>query len=64
MMKLRRRIERYLRRTQTSATRFGQDVLNDRSFVFELRRGRKVGAQVAGRVQAWLDRAERRSRAR
>jgi len=55
----RRRIELYLKRTGTTPSRFGHDVLNDRGFVFQLRDGRRVGARVAARVQAWLDRADR-----
>jgi len=58
-MTLRRRIELYLKRTGTPPTRFGQEVLNDRAFVFQLRRGRRVGAGVSARVKAWLDRADR-----
>lgn len=58
-MTLRRRIELYLKRTGTTPSRFGHDVLNDRAFVFQLRNGRQVGARVTARVQAWLDRADR-----
>jgi len=58
----RRRIERYLKRTGITPTRFGQAVLNDRAFVFQLRKGRRVGPRVAARIKAWLDREDRRRR--
>jgi hypothetical protein len=59
-MLLRRRIERYLRRTCTPPTRFGLDAVNDPRFVFDLRNGRKVRKTTAFRVHAWLDRRESR----
>lgn len=59
-MTLRRRIELYLKRTGTTPTRFGLRVLNDRAFVFQLRKGRRIGADVKARVEAWLDRESRR----
>jgi hypothetical protein len=55
-MLLQRRIELYLRRTRTAPSRFGDEVLNDRRFVFDLRRGRMVRPDTAVRVHAWLDR--------
>jgi len=58
-MKLRRRIELYLKRTQTSPTRFGREVLNDPNFISELRRGRRLGAEITEKICAWLDRAGR-----
>ena len=59
-MTLHRRIEQYLKRTQTSATRFGRDAVNDPNFVFELRSGRQLGEQISARIAAWLDRKDRR----
>ena len=56
-MRLDRRIEYYLKRTRTSATRFGREVVNDPNFVFELRCGRQVSEPIAERIRAWLDRA-------
>jgi hypothetical protein len=55
-MTLLRRIERYMRRTQTTATRLGRDAANDPYLVFEMRKGRKVGEKLTARVHAWLDR--------
>jgi hypothetical protein len=55
-MILKRRIELYLRRSSTSPTRLGLQALNDRRFVFDLRKGREVGERTAGRVHDWLDR--------
>jgi 2,4-dienoyl-CoA reductase-like NADH-dependent reductase (Old Yellow Enzyme family) len=63
-MTLRRRVELYLKRTDTTATAFGRVVLNDPRFVADLRAGRKLRATTAGRVKAWLDRRERGSRKR
>lgn len=59
-MDLSRRIELYLRRTNTAPTRFGRDAVNDPRFVFELRQGREVGERMAARINAWLDREGQR----
>ncbi|HEV2817095.1 MAG TPA: hypothetical protein VGW40_07740 [Allosphingosinicella sp.] len=59
-MLLRRRIEHYLRRTQTSPTRFGRDVVNDPNLIFELRSGRRLGKRISKKIRAWLDRERRR----
>lgn len=59
-MYLRRRIELYLRRTGTSATTFGREAVNDPRFVHDLRQGREVREKMEKRLQAWLDRRERR----
>jgi hypothetical protein len=59
-MKLARRVEYYLKRTKTSPTQFGREVVNDPNFVFELRCGRRLGEPIAERIRAWLDRANRR----
>jgi hypothetical protein len=63
-MTLLRRIERYMKRTQTTATRFGRDAANDPYLVFEMRKGRKVGEKLTARVSAWLDRQGGRRSAR
>ncbi|WP_129793031.1 hypothetical protein [Sphingosinicella sp. CPCC 101087] len=55
-MYLLRRIEEYLRRSQTRPARFGRDVLGDPCFVFDLRNGREPRPATAARVAAWLDR--------
>jgi hypothetical protein len=57
-MHLHRRIEIYLRRSGTTATRFGREVLGDPRFVFDLRKGREPRSPTAARVSGWLDRQE------
>jgi hypothetical protein len=61
-MSLRRRVETYLKRTRTSASRFGREVLNDSRFVVDLREGREVSDKVTARVNAWIDRQYRERR--
>ena len=58
-LNLLRRIERYLRRSRTSATRFGMDAARDPKLVLELRRGRVVRPRMRARLTAYLDRAEK-----
>jgi 2,4-dienoyl-CoA reductase-like NADH-dependent reductase (Old Yellow Enzyme family) len=53
-MTLLRRIERYLRDTNTPATRFGREAVRDPRFVFDLRRGREPRAETEQRVHAFL----------
>ena len=60
-MDLLRRIERYLRRSGTAATRFGRDAVNDPRFVFDLRRGREPRPRVQARVLAYLDEGEKQA---
>jgi hypothetical protein len=55
---IRRRIELYLRRTQTAATRFGRDAVGDPRFVLDLRKGRELRETTEKRVHAWLDARE------
>ena len=57
-MDLLQRLERHLRRSATSATKFGRDALGDPSFVRELRNGRKPRPTTAARLAAVLDQAE------
>lgn len=54
-MHLLRRIERYLRETDTPATRFGREAVRDPRFVFDLRRGREPRTETEQRVRAFLD---------
>jgi hypothetical protein len=58
------RINRHLNRTGVSATRLGREAANDPCIVFDLRAGRKLGAELEQRVAAWLDlrQAEKASR--
>ena len=53
-MYLMRRIERFLQRADMAPTRFGREALRDPCFVGDLRRGREPGAEVAGRVAAFI----------
>lgn len=48
------RIEAHLTALGTSATVFGRKAINDPSFVFELRKGRRVTRRTASRVDAYL----------
>ncbi len=57
-MHLLRRVERYLRRSGTPATRFGREAVNDPRFVFDLRYGREPRAPTRSRVAAYLDARE------
>lgn len=57
-MHLLTRILRHLRRTGTSPTSFGRQVVGDPRFVADLRNGREVRSSTAARVHAWLDRHE------
>ena len=59
-MKLLRRIEHYLERSGTAATRFGRDAARDPRFVFDLRRGREPRPRVEARILAFLEEAESR----
>jgi hypothetical protein len=53
-MPLLRHIDRYLRETQTPATRFGREAVGDPRFVFDLRLGREPRTQTVRRVRAFL----------
>ena len=54
-MNLLRRIERYLRETDTPAARFGREAVRDPRFVFDLRLGREPRAQTEQRVRDFLE---------
>ena len=58
-MHLLRRVEVYLRRSGTPATRFGREAVCDPRFVLDLRNGREPRARTVERVCAYLDGAER-----
>jgi hypothetical protein len=53
-----RRIERRLRLSGMTASRFGREAGNDRRFVQDLRAGREPRAHTAARVAAYLLREE------
>jgi hypothetical protein len=50
-------IERYLRRTGTPPTRFGRDAVGDPRLVFDLRRGRSIGADLTERLRRYMESA-------
>lgn len=54
-MHLLRRIERFLRDTDTPATTFGREAVSDPRFVFDLRLGREPRTEMEQRVHAFLD---------
>ncbi len=55
-----RRIEKHLRRSGVSATRFGREAAGDPRLVFDLRDGREMGPNLRKRLRAYLDQQERR----
>jgi hypothetical protein len=61
---LHRRVERFLKKSGMSATRFGLEAARDPRFVFDLRRGREPRLLLERRVAAWLDRQDPRLRRR
>ena len=61
VMNLLNRIERYIARHGTSATRLGREVMNDPSFVRQLRNGRELRPETVARISAWLAANERAS---
>ena len=56
-MTIRYKIEQYLRERCVAPTRFGREVAGDPRLVFDLRRGREVGARLAARIEAYLQQA-------
>jgi 2,4-dienoyl-CoA reductase-like NADH-dependent reductase (Old Yellow Enzyme family) len=57
-MHLLRRIERYLRRSGISATRFGRDAINDPRLVHDLRRGRELRPVTEQRIASHIGQRE------
>jgi hypothetical protein len=53
-----RRIERYLRRSGTPATRFGREAVRDPRIVRDMRNGREPGPRMIARLSDYLDTAE------
>jgi hypothetical protein len=53
-----RRIERYLRRSGTPATRFGREAVRDPRIVKDMRNGREPGPKMIARLSDYLDMAE------
>lgn len=58
-MHLLSRVERFLKRSHTPATRFGREAVRDPRLVFDLRRGRQAGQGLSDRVFAYLEERER-----
>jgi hypothetical protein len=50
-----KRIDHHVKRTAMSATQLGREAANDPRIVFDLRAGRKPGAELEERLAAWLD---------
>jgi len=53
------KIDRYLRETTMSATRFGRLAVGDPRLVRDLRRGRQPGRDILARIDAFIDGSER-----
>lgn len=51
-------IERHLKASSLSATRFGRDAAQDPRFVFDLRRGREPRPETERRVLAFIAAAQ------
>lgn len=54
-MLLRRRIDRFLRRSRMSASKFGREVVNDPRLIPDLNHGRRLRKRTIARIVAWLD---------
>jgi hypothetical protein len=48
-------VEKYLRATGMSATRFGWEVSRDPRLVFDIRNGREVGSRLAAKIEAIIN---------
>ncbi len=51
-------VERHLRGSGTTPTRFGREAAGDPRFVFDLRRGRRAGPKMEARVLSFLREAK------
>jgi len=56
-VQLLREVEKFLRRSDTTPTRFGRDAVGDPRFVFDLRNGRDPRPRTVDRVRAYLQAA-------
>lgn len=52
---IRPKIERYLRDSGMSPTRFGEVVARDPRLVFDLRKGREPGPRMCARIEAFIE---------
>ena len=57
-MHLRKRIEAYLKASDTPATRFGREAVRDPRLVHDMRLGREIGPRVAKRIVAFIEARE------
>ena len=57
-MELLQRVERYLRRSGMTPTRFGREALRDPRLVWDLRNGREPRPPTARRIRDFLDTRE------
>ena len=55
-MYLKGEIERFLKITGMPPTRFGREAARDPRLVHDLRRGREIGARLAGRILSYMER--------
>ncbi|MFM9853429.1 MAG: hypothetical protein ACKVOJ_11580 [Sphingomonadaceae bacterium] len=53
-MKVRKKIDRFLVRSGTSASRFGRTVAGDPRLVFDIRKGRQPRAALMARLNSYL----------
>ncbi|ASK87163.1 hypothetical protein SPHFLASMR4Y_00373 [Sphingorhabdus sp. SMR4y] len=61
-MKLLDRIEKHLKQTHMSPTRFGRRAVGDPRFVLDLREGRRPRARTLRRVEAYLASSDEKTR--
>ncbi len=54
-MMILRLVEQYLVTTGVSATRFGREAARDPRLVTDLRRGRRLGRNMAAKVRAYVN---------
>ena len=54
-MHLLRDVEKFLKVSNTSPTRFGREAMGDPRFVADLRNGREPGVRTINRVRAFLE---------
>lgn len=56
------RVEAFLAATRYGPALFGQDAMNDRTFVYELRAGRAVTVATIERVERFMERTAKNQR--
>lgn len=52
------RVEKYLRASGMSPSRFGREAVRDPALVFDLRKGREPGERLCSRVAAFIDQGD------